>query len=139
MRYKFSNIEKLPKKNLRKSNFRQTDQKPEFVEFTNSEFVKKGIFKFGDFFFKSFFMGGAIHPFPKIMRGEMAFFFMGCAIHPSPKIMRGEMVGFDERAQGSSSACSLVRVFGESVTAMSKREDRDVRTSSLFSLLAICT
>jgi len=43
MRYKFSNIEKLPKKNLRKSNFRQTDQKPEFVEFTNSEFVKKGI------------------------------------------------------------------------------------------------
>ena len=110
---------KITKKNLRKSNFRQTDQKPEFMDFTNSEFVKKGIFKFGDFFFKSFFMGGAIHPFPKIMRGEMA--------------------RFDERAQGLSSACLLVRVFGESVTAMSKREDRDVRTSSLFSLLAICT
>jgi hypothetical protein len=56
-------------------------------------------------FSRVFFMGGAIHPFPKIMRGEMAFFFMGCAIHPSPKIMSGEMTGFDERAQGSSSAC----------------------------------
>lgn len=39
------------------------------------------------------------------------FFFMGGAIHPFPKIMRGEMAGFDERAQGSSSACSLVRIF----------------------------
>jgi len=37
---------------------------------------------------------------------------MGGAIHPFPKIMRGEMAGFDERAQGSSSACSLVRIFG---------------------------
>jgi hypothetical protein len=64
---------------------------------------------------------------------------MGFAIHPFPKIMRGEMAGFDERAQGLSSACSLVRVFGESMTAMSKREDRDVHASSLFSLLAIFT
>ena len=56
-------------------------------------------------------MGGAIHPFPKIMRGEIAFFLGGGgAIHPFPKIMR-EVAGLDERAQGSSSACSLVRIF----------------------------
>ena len=64
------------------------------------------------FFQEFFFMGGAIHPFPKIMRGEIAFFLGGGgAIHPFPKIMRGEMAGFDERAQGSSSACSLVCIF----------------------------
>jgi hypothetical protein len=62
-------------------------------------------------FSRVFFMGGAIHPFPKIMRGKMAFFFMGGAIPPFPKIMSGEMAGFDERAQGLSSACSLVRIF----------------------------
>jgi hypothetical protein len=56
------------------------------VEFTNSEFVKKGIFKFGDFFFKSFFMGGAIHPFPKIMRGEMAFFLWVVQFTPPQKL-----------------------------------------------------
>ena len=70
-------INKQTQKKIQKSKIQWTDRKPEFVEFTNSEFVKKGIFKFGDFFFESFFMGGAIHPFPKIMRGEMAFFFGG--------------------------------------------------------------
>jgi len=85
------------------------------------------------FFQEFFFMGGAIHPFPKIMRGEIAFFLGGGgAIHPFPKIMR-EVAG-----SRPLPARSYV-FFGESVTAMSKREDRDVRASSLFSLLAICT
>jgi hypothetical protein len=72
-------------------------------------------------------MGGAIHPFPKIMRGEMAFFFMGGAIHPFPKNMRGEMAGFDERAQGSSSACSLIRTFWRERMLRKEREGGSFR------------
>jgi hypothetical protein len=62
------------------------------------------------FFQEFFFMGGAIHPFPKIMRGEIAFFWGGWCNSPLPKNYE-RSGGFDERAQGSSSACSLVRIF----------------------------
>ncbi len=51
-----------------------------------------------------------------------------------------EVAGFDGREHRDRPLPARSYVFfGESVTAMSKREDRDVRASSLFSLLAICT
>jgi len=111
--------EKLTNKHKKNTEIeiRRTDRKPEFVEFRNSEFVEKkanlnsgfGNMQISDnnmeirsiqfhvlfppdcFFFQEFFfMGGAIHPFPKIMRGEIAFFRGGWWCNsPLPKNYEG--------------------------------------------------
>jgi len=61
------------------------------------------------FFQEFFFMGGAIHPFPKIMRGEIAFFWGGWCNSPLPK--NYERSGGVRRESTGIVLCLLARTY----------------------------